>query len=113
MLRPLMSHSPDRALAKLPPPAPGRAGSKSAMADADGDDIGDFTLPPLTGEIDDGEFDLPNLSVVSDFSSGDGGGRLGGSSADPVERLRNLIGERQEETVEILRSWLEDREENV
>jgi flagellar M-ring protein FliF len=34
-------------------------------------------------------------------------------SDDPVERLRTMIGERQEETVEILRSWLEDKEENV
>lgn len=30
-----------------------------------------------------------------------------------VERLRELIGDRQEETVEILRGWLEEREENV
>ena len=27
---------------------------------------------------------------------------------DPAERLRNLIGERQQETVEILRNWLEE-----
>ena len=32
---------------------------------------------------------------------------------DPVERLRGMIGERQEETVEILRGWLEDKEEKV
>lgn len=32
---------------------------------------------------------------------------------DPVQRLRNMIGERQEETVEILRGWLEDKEEKV
>ncbi|WP_409202409.1 flagellar basal-body MS-ring/collar protein FliF [Sulfitobacter sp. S190] len=32
---------------------------------------------------------------------------------DPVERLRNMIGERQDETVEILRGWLEDREEKA
>lgn len=34
-------------------------------------------------------------------------------SDDPVERLRTMIGERQEETVEILRGWLEDKEEKV
>jgi flagellar M-ring protein FliF len=39
---------------------------------------------------------------------------LGGlQSQDPVDRLRNMIGERQEETVEILRGWLEDKEEKV
>jgi flagellar M-ring protein FliF len=35
------------------------------------------------------------------------------SASDPVDRLRNMIGERQEETVEILRGWLEDKEEKV
>jgi flagellar M-ring protein FliF len=30
---------------------------------------------------------------------------------DPVERLRRLIEEREEETVEILRSWMEEDEE--
>lgn len=34
-------------------------------------------------------------------------------SDDPVDRLRAMIGERQEETVEILRGWLEEKEENV
>ena len=37
----------------------------------------------------------------------------GDSGEDPVARLRNMIGERQEETVEILRGWLEDKEESV
>ena len=32
---------------------------------------------------------------------------------DPVERLRNLIAERQDETVQILRNWLENKEEKV
>ncbi|QUJ76307.1 flagellar M-ring protein FliF [Sulfitobacter albidus] len=32
-------------------------------------------------------------------------------SSDPVERLRGMIGDRQEETVQILRGWLEDGKE--
>jgi flagellar M-ring protein FliF len=32
---------------------------------------------------------------------------------DPVDRLREMIGERQEETVEILRSWLEENGEKA
>ncbi|WP_371168275.1 flagellar basal-body MS-ring/collar protein FliF [Aliiroseovarius sp. 2305UL8-7] len=32
---------------------------------------------------------------------------------DPVERLRNLIAERQSDTVEILRGWMEDDEETA
>ncbi len=35
------------------------------------------------------------------------------AGADPVDRLRAMIGEKQEETVEILRSWLEEGEEAV
>ena len=35
----------------------------------------------------------------------------GPRSQDPVERLRSMIGERQDETVEILRGWLEEKEE--
>jgi flagellar M-ring protein FliF len=35
----------------------------------------------------------------------------GGSREDPAERLRAMIEERQNETVEILRGWLEEKEE--
>lgn len=72
-------------------------------------------LPALTGEIDDGSSGFPNMETVSDigFSGGAKGElpALGGSGADPVERLRNLIEERQGETVEILRGWMENDEE--
>lgn len=33
--------------------------------------------------------------------------------SNPVDRLRELIGERQDESIEILQSWLEEREERV
>ena len=32
---------------------------------------------------------------------------------DPIERLRRLIEEREDETVQILRSWMEDDEEPI
>ena len=35
------------------------------------------------------------------------------NSEDPVERLRAMIGDRQEETVQILRGWLEEKEERA
>lgn len=59
---------------------------------------------PLNGEIDDGDYVPANLSVISD---------RGGNpdEADPVARLRKMISERQDETVEILRGWMEDSEE--
>jgi flagellar M-ring protein FliF len=68
----------------------------------------------LTGEIDDGEIDMSGLSVVSERH--DETSLLSEASRqpeDPVARLRALIGERQEETVEILRTWLEGEEERV
>jgi flagellar M-ring protein FliF len=80
-------------------------------------------LPPasrpdgLNGEVESDDFELPELPMISGF--GNGMDELpdlkmaGGASGDPVERLRSMIGERQDETVEILRSWLEDKEENV
>lgn len=71
----------------------------------------------LNGEVSNDEFNLPDLG--RNLNNGDDQGMLpdlpmmGGISDDPVDRLRAMIGERQEETVEILRSWLEDKEENV
>lgn len=38
---------------------------------------------------------------------------VGSMVTDPVQRLHTMIGDRQEETVEILRSWLEENEENA
>ncbi|QCO56563.1 flagellar M-ring protein FliF [Pseudorhodobacter turbinis] len=59
----------------------------------------------LTGEIDDQ--DMPDLAVVSYDENGK-------VDADPMARLRRLIDERQSESVEILRGWMEtDEEENA
>lgn len=57
----------------------------------------------LTGEI--AEQDLPDLPVIS-FDDDESR-----SDADPMARLRKLIDERQSETVEILRGWMETDEE--
>ncbi|MEO0780138.1 MAG: flagellar basal-body MS-ring/collar protein FliF [Pseudomonadota bacterium] len=83
----------------------------------------------LTGEIDpvdsradgngmtlvsgsDMPSDLPDISL-EDSLSGDLStlGAVGGS--DPVDRLRGLIDERKDETIEILRTWLEGEEEKT
>lgn len=61
-------------------------------------------VPVLNGEIDDGS-GLPPMRVGQDR---DGSADV---PADPVERLRRLIADRQAESVEILRSWMDDREE--
>ncbi|MDZ4311947.1 MAG: flagellar basal-body MS-ring/collar protein FliF [Cypionkella sp.] len=57
----------------------------------------------LTGEIDDG-LNLPPLSVVSGVPGSE-------MAKDPMSRLRQLIEERQVESVEILRGWMEVEEE--
>lgn len=73
-------------------------------------------LPALTGEIDDGG-GFPDMAMVADFGFDDEGDgslpALGANPSDPVERLRALIEERQGETVEILRGWMENTEETV
>jgi flagellar M-ring protein FliF len=62
---------------------------------------------PLTGEIDGGP-DLPALARLAEQERREEAARRMG---DPVERLRKLIAERREETIVILRSWVEDSEE--
>ncbi|MBC7137282.1 MAG: flagellar M-ring protein FliF [Defluviimonas sp.] len=98
VLRPILAGAPGRQVPELASPA---------------------GPPALTGEIDEGDFTPGNMAVVSDF--GDGGGLPalgtafavagGGPDEDPVARLRRLIAERQEETAEILRGWMEQADE--
>ncbi|KIC45381.1 flagellar M-ring protein FliF [Ruegeria sp. ANG-S4] len=69
------------------------------------------TQSVLVGEVaanDSAEFEpLPNPAQA-------GAAPLPGpQGADAVDRLRSMIGDKQEETVEILRSWLEESEERV
>ena len=59
----------------------------------------------LSGEIDDGS-GLPHFKV----NTFDAPATL---NNEPVARLRRLIEERQAESVEILRSWMEVDEEKV
>ncbi|MGH1330225.1 MAG: flagellar basal-body MS-ring/collar protein FliF [Paracoccaceae bacterium] len=67
-------------------------------------------LPALNGEIDEGNFSAPQMATVSDFDFGDD---MPGFSNDPVKRLKQMIEDRQEETVEILRSWMDEEEEKT
>ncbi len=65
----------------------------------------------LDGEIQDGGgFDMGG---IGDMGGMGGLPALGGGGENPVDRLREMIGERQEETVQILRGWLEENEERV
>ncbi|HHC29587.1 MAG TPA: flagellar M-ring protein FliF [Rhodobacterales bacterium] len=111
VLRPILTARAEagETMATLAPPA---EDSPTPTANAA---VPDF--PALTGEIDDtGGADGPEMAVISsDFGFGDDA--MGGLPAlpgkDPVERLRALIEERQDETIEILRGWMEDDEEET
>lgn len=106
VLRPILAGRPDTASVI------GALGSPSTDGSAP-------ELQALTGEIDEGAFDAgPDMTVVAaDFGIGDESDNLpalpGASDSDPVNRLRTLIEERQAETVEILRGWMEDDEEET
>lgn len=106
VLRPILARPAGQTAPRLDAPAP-----------ADGTDRSDARAEaaPLTGEIDEGEFDSSRLSVISDERSQDKRDARYGDTPDedPVVRLRNTIGQRQEESVEILRNWLEGEEEKV
>jgi flagellar M-ring protein FliF len=111
------------------------AGQGSSVAALEGPDSslpdlpqlggGDFMSNPdlganlaLDGEIQDdtaGGFaplgDMPGMGSGLDELGGLPA--LGGVDENPVDRLRAMIGERQEETVQILRGWLEENEERA
>ncbi len=99
VLRPLLLAAPrtvsgdDRPLS-LPGMVAGSGGS-TGFPQLDGSNV-------LNGEIDDGT-GLPGLAVNgrSDLPS------------DPITRLRQLIEDRQAESVEILRGWMESPEEST
>lgn len=68
----------------------------------------------LTGEIDDQNLPASNISLIGNDFEGQSqkrGSLQGGS--DPVQQLREMIGDRQDESVEILKSWISDSEENA
>lgn len=83
-------------------------GSASPQLTLDNSDNDMWPLTPLTGEIANDDFNFGAMSPATQQLSVPADG-----STDPVARLRSLIAERQDETVEILRGWLEDREEKV
>lgn len=99
VLRPLLSKSVETPALPLPSDAP-RPLSRDSGA------------PALTGEIQSTESEIN--PPVDDASLPAIAAQAGvGATPDPVERLRALIADRQEETVEILRNWLEEPKEHT
>ncbi|MDE3123506.1 MAG: flagellar M-ring protein FliF [Paracoccaceae bacterium] len=93
VLRPVLTGA-RRTAASLPPPQPDAAVSPASER-------------VLTGEIDDREEMPANLSLISSTGSPED------MPTDPVARLRRLIEQRQDETLAVLKTWVEDREERA
>lgn len=91
VVRPILtSRAP--ALAELPPP--GQDAPGELMGTGDMADFGTMSaLPPMA----ENSFDFDDVM---------GGGES--EASDPVARLRQKIDEREEETIQILQSWIED-----
>ncbi|MEO1139061.1 MAG: flagellar basal-body MS-ring/collar protein FliF [Pseudomonadota bacterium] len=99
-------------------PVSGSARQLAAPADVDAAAVAaNPAQEALTGEIDDGDLGRAPMAVISEGRPGTDQEAtlpaLQDASPDPVERLRAMIGERQDETVEILRNWLEGEEESA
>lgn len=104
VIRPVLSRAARPAPAALAAPEAGQTARGREAPEAE------TPVNALTGEIDDSDMDGDTLPVISGRASG---AARQATAEDPVARLRNLIGERQEETVEILRTWLEGDEESA
>lgn len=92
---------------------------KQALPGLGGDMRGGLPAATLSGEIDDawGSAELSPLPGLLGNPMGGGGlsdysgnGDIDSPDEDPVERMRALIADRQDETIEILRSWMEEPE---
>jgi len=65
---------------------------------------------PATATADPSEWALPGSFDTAESLDPGGGVTTSDTAEDPVERLRALIAERQVESVEIIRHWMQDKE---
>lgn len=115
VIRPLLMRPASMPPRRLSAPAPTEAVQAADRPAASG---------ALTGEIDSDEGEPPEMKLALAPGGETGMPALAGAVAtgladigrtgpDPAERLRGLIDARRDETVEILRSWLEGEEEKA
>ena len=110
VVRPILARqTPVPALPADPPAIAARTETPSqtpALTGEVSDLPDDFPDIALNGNTDDfGDLPAMNFAPVSDIPVA--------FAADPVDLLLSMIVERQDETVEILRTWLEDSEEKA
>lgn len=101
--------------ARDPAPQAALTGPDGIEGAVEGAALGDGALGEIDGAAPGA---LPDLGGVGDFDfdfDNDGGFEGLGSAddEDPVARLRNMIENRQSETVEVLRGWMEGEKEQA
>jgi len=96
VVRPILSGSP-------------ASGDVSALPAPDSLDEGEDLFANMGSAFDDGDF--PDFGGGGDFGGGDVGALGGPGDNDAVDRLRSLIAERENETVQILQGWIEDKDQ--
>ncbi len=97
VLRPILTRRAEPAPAQIAPPPP------AEISEPSGEAPGLPELPALDGEID-GLGDFSPLGELPSFDSIQ-------STSDPAARLRELIEQKQDETVEVLSQWMNDPQE--
>ncbi len=112
VLRPIFAQSGAARRPELAPP-PAAADRATSLPAPVADARTATPAPALTGEIDDS--DMPPVRTASRNTSGGAlrDDRGPAQQNDPATRLRQLISDRRPETVEILKSWMEDAEETT
>jgi len=103
VLKPILAGKNASATLPLLPSTP--PNSDTALA-ANSDELGKTAL---TGEIEDGPFELPEMGSLTEFDL-DSPDQFDLASPDPVERLKQTIEDRQGETMAILEKWMEEPE---
>lgn len=92
VLRPILTSRPSPRPALIPAPPPEQSRALTGTIDDDGTALRGSAPAVATAPVRNGQVE---------------------TRADPVTRLRHLIAERQDETVEILRGWMEEPEEKA
>lgn len=100
VVRPVLSRAPVQSNG-APALPPGETQALPELASPGSDTEADFPDIDMSAAQDM----LPDLPAIGTVSAD---GTVPEIASDPVDRLRAMIGDRQEETVEILRSWLEE-----
>ncbi|MCR8724353.1 flagellar basal-body MS-ring/collar protein FliF [Frigidibacter sp. ROC022] len=103
VLRPMLTARPQARAPGLPAPPPTSGAEPGPATDGSED------MPALTGTIEDDP--PPDFAAPMPGGLDIGFPPMEGADADPVARLRRLIADRRDETVETLRNWMEETED--